>query len=153
MKRANGKSHCAVNFALEAIGDPWSLLIIRDIALNGKHTSKEFLASEEHIATNILVSRLTQLERNGILTKKQDPKDRRVIAYTLTRKGIDLIPAILELSKWSMKYDPETAANKEFAEAYFKNPGQVTQLIQDAVRQGRAAFAGPDSVAKELGVR
>ncbi len=152
MKRANGKSHCAVNFALEAIGDPWSLLIVRDIALNGKHTSKEFLESEEHIATNILVNRLTQLESYGIIAKQRDPLDKRVTTYALTEKGINLIPALLELSKWSAKYDPKTDANKVFAEEYYKNPTRVTVIIQDAVRNGRAAFAGRNSVVDELGI-
>jgi len=150
MKRTDQKSHCAVNFALEAIGDPWSLLIVRDIVFDGKHTSKEFLASDERIATNILVNRLARLESSGIITKKPSPHDRRAVIYHLVEKGIDLIPAILELSKWSVKYDPETDASKEFAEFYYKDPGGVTKAIQDAVRQGRAAFAGNDSVAHEL---
>lgn len=152
MKRLDQKSHCAVNFALEVIGDPWSLLIVRDIAFNGKHTFNEFLASEERIARNILASRLAQLERNGILVKQTNPKDRRAILYTLTEKGVDLIPVLFEFSKWSVKYDSDTAASKEFGEIYFKDPTGITQMVQDAVRHGRAAFVGEDSVVRELGI-
>lgn len=152
MKRQDQKSHCAVNFALEVIGDPWSLLIVRDIAFNGKHTFNEFLASEERIARNILASRLAQLERNGILIKRTDPQDRRALLYSLTEKGVDLIPVLFELSKWSVKYDPNTAASKEFGEAYFKNPSRITRMVQDAAREGRAAFTGEDSVIRKLGM-
>jgi DNA-binding HxlR family transcriptional regulator len=152
MKRLDQKSHCAVNFALEVIGDPWSLLIVRDIAFDGKHTFNEFLASEERIARNILANRLVQLERNGILVKRTDPQDRRAVLYTLTEKGVDLIPVLFELSEWSVKYDPDTAASKEFGVVYFKDPVGVTQMVKHAVRQGRAAFVGEDSVVRELGM-
>jgi DNA-binding HxlR family transcriptional regulator len=45
------RSDCPINFALEIFGDPWSLLIIRDLVYFGKKTYGEFLASEEGIAT------------------------------------------------------------------------------------------------------
>ena len=153
MKRLDLKSHCAVNFALEVIGDPWSLLIIRDIAFDGKHTYKEFLSSDEKIATNILAHRLVSLEQKGILLKKQDIHDHRTSIYVLTEKGIDLIPILLELSSWSFKYDQYTKASKEFASVYYSDPLLVTNTIQSAVREGRSAFAGPDSVIHELGIK
>jgi hypothetical protein len=57
------RSDCSINFALETVGDPWSLLIIRDIVYFGKKTYGEFLASEEGIATNVLADRLAHLEQ------------------------------------------------------------------------------------------
>jgi DNA-binding HxlR family transcriptional regulator len=80
MKRASGKSHCPINFGLETFGDPWSLLIVRDIVYFGKHTFKEFLASEEAIAPSVLSARLTQLEAAGILVSSPDPADQRRLA-------------------------------------------------------------------------
>ncbi len=150
MKRYDLKSHCAVNFALEAIGDPWSLLIVRDIAFDGKHTFNEFLASEERIAKNILADRLMTLEKAGIVVKQNNAEDRRKGFYALTEKGVDLIPILFELSSWSVKYDTSTAANKRFGEAYFADKSHVTKVVQDAVREGRAAFAGEHSAASEL---
>jgi hypothetical protein len=47
---------CPITFALETFGDPWSLLIIRDIVYFGKNTYGEFIASEEGMATNIASS-------------------------------------------------------------------------------------------------
>src|SRR5256886_15811855 len=75
------RSDCPINFALEIFGDPWSLLIIRDIVYFGKNTYGEFLASEEGMATNILASRLAHLERQGILVKQLSEKDKRKEEY------------------------------------------------------------------------
>lgn len=152
MKRTDQKSHCAVNFALEAIGDPWSLLIVRDIVFNGKHTFNEFLQSEERIARNILASRLVQLESYGIVQKQSSIADKRVTLYTVTEKGVALIPVLCALSNWSVAYDPLTEANMEFAKQYAKDPVRMTQVLQAAARQGRAAFRGQNNVLHDLGI-
>ena len=125
---------------------------MRDVAFDGKHTFKEFLASEERIAKNILANRLAKLEHAGIMARRTNPKDRRVAFYTLTEKGVDLIPILFELSRWSVKHDPDTAARNDFGKAYLKDPTGITEMVQGAVREGRAAFAGEDSVIHELGM-
>jgi DNA-binding HxlR family transcriptional regulator len=63
------RSHCGISCALDALGDKWSLLIVRDIVLLHKKTFKEFVASSERIATNILADRLKKLETHGLITK------------------------------------------------------------------------------------
>lgn len=141
MKRARGKSHCAVNFALETIGDSWSLLIVRDIVFDGKHTFTEFLTSTEKISSNILTDRLAQLEQDGILSKSLTASDRRVVYYTLTQKGIDLLPVLLALAAWGFRHDPLTNASPEFVTAYFHNPTAVTAAVQAVVASGEAVFS------------
>jgi DNA-binding HxlR family transcriptional regulator len=96
-----------VSFALDVLGDRWTLLVVRDMLLFGKRTYSQFLASEEGIATNVLADRLGWLARQGIVTK-------RGRGYQLTGKGRDLLPVLLELVKWSAKYDPHTAAPPPF---------------------------------------
>ncbi len=91
------------------LGDRWSLLIIRDLMFRGFRTYKEFLESEEGIATNILADRLQRLEDCGIITTEQDPTDRRKLIYRLTAKGIDLAPVLVELILWGARYE-DTAA-------------------------------------------
>ena len=100
------RSDCPINFALETFGDMWSLLIVRDIVYFGKKTYGEFLESDEGIATNILASRLAQLEQKGVLLKKPHDTDKRKEVYALTEKGLDLIPILLELANWSAQHDP-----------------------------------------------
>lgn len=139
-----------MNFAVQAVGDSWSLLIVRDIAFNGKHTYNEFLAADERISTNVLADRLQYLQAIGIIEKRPDSSDARVSRYLLTEKGIDLIPALLHLSRWSFSYDPESEASPEFAQYFEADPIGVTNLVQQGVREGRAAFAGDDSVMEQL---
>src|SRR3954470_24737184 len=100
MKKRKLRSHCPVNYALEAFGDKWSLLILRDIVFRGKRTYGEFLKSEEGIATNILASRLETMEREGILKRTADPQDARKDFLILTEKGLDLIPMLFEIILW-----------------------------------------------------
>jgi len=103
-----------VSYALDIFGDKWSLLVIRDMMFQGKRTYGEFLASEEKIATNILADRLSMLECAGLIKGKSDPNKRTRILYSLTDKGIDLVPVILEIVQWSARYDKKTGAPKEF---------------------------------------
>src|ERR1700738_1277355 len=101
-KKQQRRSDCPISFGLETFGDTWSLLIVRDIVYFGKKTYGEFLESEEGIATNILASRLVQLEEKGILVKRRHEMDRRKEVYSLTEKGLSLIPILLEMADWSV---------------------------------------------------
>ncbi len=100
------RSHCPQNLVLEVIGDKWTLLIMRDIMIEGKRYFREFLQSKEKIASNILSNRLKSLEEEGILYKEGDPSHKQKIRYSLTQKGIDLFPILMENARWSLKYKP-----------------------------------------------
>ena len=104
---------CPFAFALDTFGDRWSLLVIRDLMFRGKKTYGEFLDAKEGIATNILADRLKYLEAEGIIRKSRDPHSRRRNIYELTEKGCDLVPVMLEILRWSGKYDPQTAVPKK----------------------------------------
>ena len=108
------RSHCPIAYALDLFGDKWSLLVLRDVLFMGKRRYNEFLASEEGISTNILAERLERLEAEGLVTKSRDGNNRRQSVYTPTRKGLDLLPVLLELIRWSAKHDPKTAAPPTF---------------------------------------
>jgi DNA-binding HxlR family transcriptional regulator len=136
------RSHCAVNYGVEIFGDRWSLLIIRDIVFVGKKTYGEFLKSEEGIATNVLASRLVFLEEQGILSAVPSPDDGRKDFYTLTEKGLDLIPIILTIVLWSAKYDSKSYVQrtKEFAARLSKSPMKVSDEVKVLVRKGGCLF-------------
>jgi DNA-binding HxlR family transcriptional regulator len=112
MAKRGLRSHCPINFAVEAVGDKWSLLVVRDVAFSGKRTYGEFLASREGIATNVLASRLEQLEASGILARAPDPADRRRDQFRLTAKGLDLVPLLLQMAAWSERHDPSSDARR-----------------------------------------
>jgi DNA-binding HxlR family transcriptional regulator len=94
-----------VSISLEAFGDRWSLLIIRDLMVRGFRTFKEFQDSGEGIATNILADRLQKLEAAEIITAETEETDGRRINYRLTEKGIDLAPVLLELLVWGARHE------------------------------------------------
>ena len=99
---------CPITFALDMFGDRWSLLIIRDLMLKGSKAYGDFLEAPEGIATNILADRLKYLESMGIIRKSCDPGHRRRYLYSLTAKGGDLAPIIVEMICWAGKHDPHT---------------------------------------------
>jgi len=108
------RSLCPVSFALDQIGDKWSLLVVRDLLLLGKKTYGEFLESGEGIATNVLANRLKCLETGGIIEKTRDPENKRRFLYSLTGKGFDLTPILLEMIRWSAHYDAGIGVPEEF---------------------------------------
>ena len=64
------RSGCPINAAVEVLGDPWAMLVLRDIMFGNRRHFRELIAgSEEGIATNILASRLKQLVVAGLLTQ------------------------------------------------------------------------------------
>ena len=103
------RSGCPISIALEQFGDPWSLLVVRDVMFKGLHTFNEFQEAGEGIASNILSDRLERLEESGILRKQRDPADGRRFLYSLTAKGLDLAPVLVELVLWSAKYEDTDA--------------------------------------------
>lgn len=115
------RSECPISNSLEAWGDKWSLLIIRDLMFNKECTYGDFMKSPEKIATNILASRLLDLEGNGIITKEIHPENRTKFLYKLTEKGINLFPLIVEINLWAEKYYPVPDERKEMLEEIHKD--------------------------------
>jgi DNA-binding HxlR family transcriptional regulator len=97
----NFRCKCPITSALDIIGDKWSLVIIKQILFEGKNTFKDFTESTEAIATNILSTRLKMLEEFEIINKQKLPTNKKANIYTLTDKGLTLIPVIMELTFWS----------------------------------------------------
>jgi DNA-binding HxlR family transcriptional regulator len=98
------RSNCPLNYGIEIFGDKWTLLIIRDLMFFGKRYYNEFLSSAEGIATNLLADRLAMLEKEKIIKKEKDSQHKQRSVYSLTEKGIDLLPIILSIGLWSEKH-------------------------------------------------
>lgn len=150
MKKQERRSDCPISFALDTFGDRWSLLIIRDIVYFGKKTYGEFLDSDEGIATNILASRLVQLEEKGILVKMPCDDDKRKEFYALTEKGLDLIPILVEMGNWSAQHDPLTGAPPAWIALVNADKENITRLMRQTVQKGGSIFVGPDSLFSQL---
>jgi DNA-binding HxlR family transcriptional regulator len=113
MKELKKRSDCPVSCSLDIWGDKWTLLIIRDLLAGKECTYSDFLKSPEHIATNILASRLLALEENGLIVKMDHPDSKVKMLYKLTPKGLDLLPIIVEIHLWAEKYYTIPEAQKE----------------------------------------
>src|SRR6266496_6865646 len=104
MSKAKKRSDCPISCSLDIWGDKWSLLIIRDLMFAKECTYGDFLKSPEGIAKNILATRLQVLEENKIIKKLDHPDSKAKVLYRLTRKGIDLLPILIEINLWAEKY-------------------------------------------------
>ena len=92
------RSGCPINLTLEVLGDKWSLLVIRDMMFGNRRHFRELLSrSEEGIASNILADRLKRLVAEGIITRSGDPSHRQKAIYSLTEKGIELLPVFVRI--------------------------------------------------------
>jgi DNA-binding HxlR family transcriptional regulator len=136
MKQNIRKSDCPINFALEIFGDRWTFLIVRDLMFKGKHFYGEFLLSEEKIATNTLADRLSMLENNGIVSKSSYPSHKQKVLYSLTQKGIDLVPVLVEFIMWSAKYDKDSAVDMMFVKSVKQDKvGLINQISSRLVEE------------------
>jgi DNA-binding HxlR family transcriptional regulator len=106
---ANVRSGCPINLTLEILGDRWSLIVIRDIMFGNRRHFRELLGnSEEGIASNILADRLKRLVANGILSRRDDPTHKQKGVYSLTERGIELLPVLIQMGAWGRRHLPTT---------------------------------------------
>ena len=135
-KKIEYRSDCPISTALDIFGDKWSLLIVRDMVFKGLSTYGDFLNGGEKIATNILADRLTMLEAGGIIAKQKHPESKAKILYTLTPKGIDLVPALVEIIAWSEKYHEVHPQAKQFTKQLRKDKVAVVKQILLGLKKG-----------------
>jgi DNA-binding HxlR family transcriptional regulator len=108
------RSNCPIARALDFVGDKWTLVVLRDLIMVRKRYFQELLAGNEGIASNILASRLKLLEAAGMITRRRDPAQAKRVIYEPSEKALDLLPVIIELMRWSTKYDPKSIAPAHF---------------------------------------
>jgi DNA-binding HxlR family transcriptional regulator len=99
MKRRDFGQYCGLARALELVGERWALLIIRDLAVR-PHRYTDLLDGLPGIPTNMLSTRLKELEQAGVIERRIAPAPQRGIVYALTPDGCGLEPAVLALGQW-----------------------------------------------------
>ena len=107
MTKRSYRQNCALALASDLVGERWSLLMIRDL-LTGPKRYNELSQSLQGMGTNLLASRLKQLEAAGIVEKTEANAGGH--AYTLTEMGRALEPAVLALARWGLTYLPDRVA-------------------------------------------
>ena len=102
----NIRSGCPVSLGLDVFGDKWTLLVVRDLMFSGKRHFREIQGSAEGISSNILADRLKLLLAEGVITKTDDPGHKQKVRYSLTEKGVALLPILMQISRWSYQHRP-----------------------------------------------
>ena len=131
------RSSCPINALVEAIGDPWSLLILRDVVLRRSSRYSEFQRSDEGIATNILADRLKKLVHRGFLERRPDPGDNRSSLFLPTDRTLDLIPVMLAAMAWGARHEPTANVHAGVVVAYLADPLGTAERIAAGIRWGR----------------
>lgn len=135
---------CPIRYGSTVLGDPWSLLILRDLMFKNARHYADFLDAGESISTNILASRLAALEAEGIVDKLDDPEHGARFIYALTDKGLDLVPVLLGVIAWSVRWDERTEVSRAFSRQLARNRDG---LASEIVAEQRARRTAPDGEA------
>ena len=91
--------YCPVAHALDLVGERWALLVVRELALGGKRFT-DLRDGLPGIGTNVLATRLRQLEADGVVAKLRLAPPAATTVYVLTEYGQRLVPAMLALGRW-----------------------------------------------------
>ena len=108
-KSKPARSPCPVACTLDILGDKWTLLIVRDLHL-GRSLFRDFQASPERIASNILANRLARLVEHGLVETFPSERKAGTDAYRLTDKGKQLKPLLDVIVDWGLKHIEGTEA-------------------------------------------
>jgi DNA-binding HxlR family transcriptional regulator len=134
MKRYD--QYCPVAHSLDLVGERWSLLVVREL-MEGPKRYTDLVDGLPGIGTNILASRLKDLEAGGIVQKTKLPPPAASTVYELTPCGHDLRPVLHELARWGARTlgPPPLDALRP---GWLKNALEVA--LSPAVTEGRFAF-------------
>jgi DNA-binding HxlR family transcriptional regulator len=132
--------YCSIARALDIAGDRWTLLIVRELLLQGGCRFTDLRNGLPGIATNLLSARLKELEDAGLVSRDDAPPPVATALYTLTEDGRALEPVLKTLGRWGLRYmtserpsDSFQAQWLAYAPAWFTadagGPPAVIQLI------------------------
>ena len=147
------RSGCPINAAVEALGDHWSLIVLRDVIFGDRRSFRELLnGSIEGIASNVLANRLKSLVAAGLLSHEPAERGRRG-RYSLTEAGIQTLPIIVALGNWGLDWRtgaPDLRVRQEL----MRDEGQpfLDELMDELrvrhLRTARGRTDGPGPLAR-----
>jgi DNA-binding HxlR family transcriptional regulator len=141
------RSGCAINAAVEVLGDPWAMLVLRDVMFGNRRHFRELVAgSEEGIATNILASRLKRLVAAGLLSRDDARRGQRA-AYSLTEAGIQTLPVMVALGNWGLAHRAGEPRLRVRAELLRDGGPELVAALMDELREIHLGLPRPDPAA------
>jgi DNA-binding HxlR family transcriptional regulator len=136
----NYGQYCSVARALDVVGDRWTLLIVRELLLQGPCRFTDVKNGLPGVAANLLSTRLRELEDAGLISREDAPPPVATVLYALTEDGRALEPVLKALGLWGLRYmtaerpaDAFQASWLAYAPAWFTtdaDPGGPPAVIQ-----------------------
>ena len=128
--------YCSVAKALDVIGDRWTLLVIRELLLQGPCRYTDLKNGLPGIATNLLSDRLRDLESAGLVWREEAPPPVATTLFHLTDAGAELEPVLDALGGWGVRYMAQPADGDEFRSHWLAFP--VSLFLHDGDPGGPA---------------
>jgi DNA-binding HxlR family transcriptional regulator len=126
--------YCSLAKALDAVGDRWSLLIVRELWLQGPCRYTDLRNGLPGIATNLLGERLRHLEEVGVVRRQAAAPPVPATLFTLTDSGRELEPVLLALGRWGTRFMVEDPAEASFRAHWLSFP--VSEFLRDSAPDG-----------------
>jgi DNA-binding HxlR family transcriptional regulator len=141
------RSECPINAAVEVLGDPWAMLVLRDVMFGDRRYFRELLTgSEEGIASNILSSRLKQLTAAGLVTRADAQRGQRAM-YSLTEAGVQVLPVMVAMGAWGLAFRAGSRRLRVRAELLRDGGPELLTAMMDELREVHLGIARPDPAA------
>jgi DNA-binding HxlR family transcriptional regulator len=118
------EQYCGLARALDVVGDRWTLLIVRELLIDGGCRYTDLQYGLPGIATNLLADRLRQLEEQGIITREAAPPPIATTLFRLTPRGEELSAVLLALGRWGAPLVAETPEGAMFRSHWLVLPLQ-----------------------------
>jgi DNA-binding HxlR family transcriptional regulator len=110
--------YCSVAHALDLVGERWALLIVRELILGPKRF-RELHDGLPGISTNVLSTRLKELETSGVIRRRLLPRPASGTVYELTEYGRQLEDVVVALGRWGAKTIQARGADQAFQPEWF----------------------------------
>ena len=102
----NTRKHCPVARGLNIVGDKWSVLIVRNLVLDGPHRFQDFANALEGISPTTLSARLKTLQKNGLIQRDVIDTHPPKTIYELTELGEKMKPVVQALFQFGSALPP-----------------------------------------------
>src|SRR6266508_3076393 len=113
MKNRSYNQYCGLAYALDIVGERWTLLIVREL-IAGPRRFTDLVEGLPGISTNLLSERLKELEQQGMIRRRTLPPPAASSVYELTALGQALEKTLLELGRWGSQFVPASAEGATF---------------------------------------
>ncbi len=121
--------YCSVAKALDVVGDRWTLLVARELILQGPCRYTDLLHGLPGIATNLLSTRLRELEDAGLVRRRAAPPPVATTLYELTDDGRELEPVVRALGHFGARYMTRPTGGERFRTHWLSFP--VAEFLED----------------------